>query len=80
MVVEWLGVEPKYNAPRGRQRARLGAHAFELEASTSLCGYAPRDKTTGKAALDARPCTMCERIIGGRALPRGQGSIKAVRP
>ena len=79
-LVTWLGFVPQYNNARGRQPARLGAHAFEPGAPMSLCGYAPREKTTGDAAPEARRCVMCDRIIGGRALPRGAGSIKAVRP
>lgn len=67
---DWLAFSPAYGLGRGNQR-KLGAHAFRPEGGEgvgdrSLCGYAPRAKTTGRADRDARRCVACERIIAGR--------------
>lgn len=69
--IAWLAFTPAYSSPRRSTRlAVLGAHAFRSGASRSLCGYVERERAGGDAAVTARRCEWCKRVVAGRAADR----------
>jgi hypothetical protein len=67
---EWLTFTPVSQTRNHTTRTVVGAHAFNVGAPRSACGYVEASKAGDPAPPAARKCTWCERVLAGTAPDR----------